>query len=90
MSGTAEYEVDFECSCASAVDVRTAINSVGSGPRIYSDVSLSSHHGTARLSAETAEEAMGMLRAAIEGAASAAGTTCDLRFGDARKVAGTR
>jgi hypothetical protein len=85
-----EYEVEFECTCEAAVDVRAAINTVGSAPRVYSTVDLQSHNGRARLSVDNAEEAMRTLRMAIEAAAIDAGTTCDLRLGDARQVGGPR
>ena len=92
MATTTLIEVSFRCACvAKGVDVRAAVRAVAHGePALSSNGGRTEHEGRVRVPAATADEATAVLREAIENAASAAGTSCEVMILSTRPVTGAR
>ena len=90
MSTTTLVEVSFKCSSDRRLDVRGAVGAIAQGPHsVSSNGGRTEHEGRVRISAGTADEATTVLRAALDDAAAATGTTCEIRIFSAHPVTRT-
>jgi len=85
-------EVSFRCSCGeNPVDVRAAVGAVAHGePKLSSNGGRTEHEGRVKIPAGTVDEATVVLREALENAASAAGTSCEVTILSTRPLTGTQ
>ena len=91
MATTTLIEVSFRCTCENRVDVLAAVKAVAHGEHaVSSNGGRTEHEGRLRVPAGTADEATAVLREALENAASAAGTSCEVTIFSTRPLAGTR
>ncbi len=90
MATTTHVEVGFRCVSGKRIDVVAALGSLAQGElALSSNGGRTEHEGKARMPAASADEATTLLRVALEEAASAAGTTCEITILRTRLVAGT-
>ncbi len=91
MSTTTLVEVGFRCVSGKRVDVVAALGTLAQGKlELSSNGGRTEQEGKARIPAAAADEATTLLRGALEEAASAAGTTCEITILRTRLVTGAR
>jgi hypothetical protein len=84
---TTLVDVSFRCGSDKRLDVRAAIEAIAQGPpSVSSNGGRTEHEGRVRIAAGTADEATTVLRAALDDAATVAGTTCEVRIFSAHPV----
>jgi hypothetical protein len=89
VSTITQVDVAFRCACEGRVDVAAAVDTIGPGPHsVRSNAGRTEHEGSVTIQAGTVDEATTALRAAIQDAARAAGTTCEISIFGTRAVAG--